>query len=333
MNPDALRPLPWQRAAWTQVREAQARGQLHHAWLLSGPQGVGKHRFVRAWAATLLCERSGQGEGACGQCSSCQMLASGGHPDAHLLSRDGHLGLAATDTLQADDGLTFWQPKSSSARKEVVIDAARSLMEKLALAANRGGHRVVVVTPAEAVNVNTANALLKTIEEPPARTTLIFIAEFSQALPQTVRSRCQQLRMAVPDAAASLAWLQRQRPEITAAHLQKAGGAPLKVLHWLEQGRFEQLERWCSLFEQVLQRKANPLTAAAELLREKSEAGEVLRHWQTLLLAQLRAGEWSARHEAFRALLVESLRALEHTNANALLALESLLLRWRQLAA
>lgn len=315
------------------MREAQARGQLHHAWLLSGPQGVGKHSFVRAWTAALLCENTASDDAACGVCSSCQMLASGGHPDAHLLSRDGHLGLAATATLQADDGLTFWQPKPSSARKEVVIDAARSLMEKFALAPNRGGHRVVVIMPAEAVNLSTANALLKTIEEPPARTTLIFIAEFAQALPQTIRSRCQQLRFAVPEAAASLLWLQRQRPELTAAHLQAAGGAPLKALHWLEQGRFEQLQRWSSLLEQVMQRKANPLMAAADLAREKSEAGEVLRHWQNLLVAQLRAGQWSVRHEAFRTLLVESLRVVENQNANATLALESLLLRWRQLAA
>jgi hypothetical protein len=73
--------------------------------------------------------------------------------------------------------------------------------------------------------------------------------------------------------------------------------------------------------------------AAADLAREKSEAGEVLRHWQNLLVAQLRAGQWSVRHEAFRTLLVESLRVVENQNANATLALESLLLRWRQLAA
>lgn len=327
------RHLPWQRPQWANVTEARQRGQLHHAWLLSGPQGVGKRSFVRAWAASLLCNQP-DGLEACGACAGCKMLAAGGHPDAHFLSLDGHIGLATTPSLQAEeeDGLTFWKPKSTSARKEIAVDAARSLTEKLGFSPNRGGMRVVVVQPADEMSLSTANALLKSIEEPPANTIFIFIAVFPMALPQTIRSRCQQLRFAVPDTASTLAWLKRENPKAEAAHLQAVGGAPLKALAWLRDGTFEVRLRWTQIIEQVLLRKMDALAAAAELARDKTDAGEVLRHWQQVLTAQLRAGQWSARHEQFLAGLMEALRAIENTNANGLLTLESLLLRWRQLA-
>ena len=327
-------PLPWQAAQWHTVTAAQQREQLHHAWLISGSEGVGKRSFVRAWAASLLCEQVDAQQQACGACNSCKMLASGGHPDAHLLSNDGHLGLATDPTLQNEDGLSYWTPKSTSMRRDIAVDAARSLIDKLAITSHRGGMRVVVIHPASDMSDATANALLKTIEEPPLRTVLLFVTVFPQGLKQTIRSRCQQLRFAVPSKGEALSWLYGAHPDADAVLLAEAGGAPLKAAAWLTSGESKRRALWRNTLQQVAERKSDPLQAAAELARDKTEAGQVLRLWQTQMQLQLReGGAWSARHESFHALLLDSLRRLEDHNANAQLLFESLLLRWRLLAA
>lgn len=330
----ALAPLPWQTSQWQAVTAAQQRGQLHHAWLLSGSEGVGKRSFVRAWVAALLCEKTDAQQLACGVCNSCKMLTSGGHPDAHLVSNDGHLGLSTDAALQNEDGLSYWTPKSTSMRRDIAVDAARSLIEKLSVTSHRGGMRVVVIHPASDMSDGTANALLKTIEEPPARTLLLFVTVFPQGLKQTIRSRCQQLRFATPAKGEALSWLYGAHPNADAVLLAEAGGAPLKAAAWLASGESKRRELWRKTLQQVAERKSDPLQAAAELARDKGEAGQVLRLWQTQMQLQLHeSGVWSARHESFHAMLLDGLRRLEDHNANAQLLFESLLLRWRLLAA
>ncbi|MES2884691.1 MAG: DNA polymerase III subunit delta' [Pseudomonadota bacterium] len=329
-----LIPLPWQAAQWQAVTAAQTRGQLHHAWLVSGSEGVGKKSFVRAWTAALLCEKPDGQQQACGLCNSCKMLASGGHPDAHLLSNDGHLGLASEASLQSEDGLSYWTPKSSSMRRDIAVDAARSLIDKFSITSHRGGMRVVVIHPASDMSDATANALLKTIEEPPARTVLMFVTVFPQALKQTIRSRCQQLRFATPAKGEALSWLYGAHPDADALLLAEAGGAPLKASAWLASGEAKRRALWRNTLQQVAERRSDPLQAAADLARDKGEAGQVLRLWQVQMQEQLRdGGVWSARHESFHAMLLDGLRRLEDHNANAQLLFESLLLRWRLLAA
>ncbi len=330
---DAPQPLPWQSRAWQTVTAARGRGQLHHAWLLSGAEGVGKRSFARAWSAALLCERPDATQAACGSCQSCRMLASGGHPDAHLLSNDGHLGLCSEASLQAGEGLSHWTPKSSSMRRDIAVDASRSLLDKLSVTSHRGGLRVVVIHPASDLSESAANALLKTIEEPPANTVLLFVTVFPQSLKQTIRSRCQQLRFATPARGEALSWLYGAYPAADAVLLDDAGGAPLKAAAWLASGDAQRRAGWRSTLQQVAARQSEPLQAAAELARDKDEAGQVLRLWQGLMREQLRdGGLWSARHESFHALLLDGLRRLEDHNANAQLLFESLLLRWRLLA-
>lgn len=335
MTGTAVPLLPWQDKLWATVGSARERGALNHAWLLAGPEGVGKRHFAAALAASLLCLSPSTDGQACGDCRSCKMLANGGHPDAHLLSRDGHLGLAAHHSLHAEKGLSFWAPKPTSMRRDIAVDAARSLIEKLSTVAHLGGNRVVVIEPASELSTSAANALLKTIEEPPAKTYLLFVAEFAQSLVPTIRSRCQLLRFATPPSGTALGWLHSQHPEANAdtALLKQAGGAPLKVLEWLTSGHTASRLRWQTVLADVASRKIEALPAAFELSREKSEVGGLLRYWQSYMTEQLRAlpNQWSQRHESFHALLIESLKRLENTNANPQLLLESLLLRWRLL--
>lgn len=332
MSLENVQPLPWQQTLWATVAGARQRSQLSHAWLLSGPEGVGKRAFARAFAAALLCVSPDEQGQACGSCRACRMLANGGHPDAHLLTLDGHLGLSSDDGLQAEDGLSYWTPKKDSARRDIAVDAVRSLIGKLAVMSHLGGARVVVVHPASEMSDATANALLKTIEEPPANTFLLFLAEFPQGLKQTIRSRCQQLRFAAPGLAA-LDWLRARHPAADAELLAAAGGAPLKAAAWLANGESARRARWRSLLTQVAARRLDPLAAAVEIGKDKLEVAALCRYWQEQLAADLRdGGRWSARHESFRDALVAGLRLMEDQNASPQLLSETLLLRWRVLA-
>lgn len=196
----AWAPQPWQQERWGQVRGAQAAGRLAHALLLAGPRGAGKGHFARGVAALLLCEAP-RGEKPCGSCRSCVQLAAGSHPNALLLSREG-LHCVALDPARQEGAIPLWQPDKDSARREIAIDAIRALVERLGMAAHYGQAKVAIVAPADALNANGANALLKTVEEPPPATHLLLAAERWGALPATLRSRCQILRLTRPRAAA-----------------------------------------------------------------------------------------------------------------------------------
>lgn len=328
----AALPLPWQTSQWATLQNAQQRGALNHAWLLAGPAGVGKRRFAAAFTASLLCTAPQQGM-ACGHCPACSRLAQGGHPDAHLLGLNGHQGLSSLGPLSRPDALTHWQPRKDSARQEIAVDAVRSLLNKLSTTAHSGGNRVVVVYPASDMSDATANALLKTVEEPAPNTYVLFVTEYPLSLKQTLRSRCQQLRFPVPERGVALSWLFKQAEQADATLLDAAGGAPLAALQWLSSGELARRQRWQTLLAQVAARKADALATAAELAKDKGDTPALLRYWQTELLARLRAApqHWGSQHERFLALLLENLRALENTNANAQLLLENLLLRWRLL--
>src|SRR5690606_17379482 len=151
---------------------------------------------------------------ACGGCRACVQLAVGAHPDALLLSTDGLLGLALTADGRHDQQLAHWQPDDSRnegrKRRDIAIDAARKLSERLGLFSHYGRARTAMIEPADALNTNSVNALLKTIEEPPPATHLLLVSERPQALPPTLRSRCQRIRFGTPPADAAQAWLDAQ---------------------------------------------------------------------------------------------------------------------------
>jgi DNA polymerase-3 subunit delta' len=167
-------PQPWQQERWQQIRAAHAAGRLAHALLLAGPRGIGKEQFAHGLASFLLCE--GGGSRPCGACRSCAQLAAGTHPNLMRLA-------------PAED------------KRDIAIDDVRDLLDRLHLSAHYGQAKVAIVAPADTLNANGVNALLKTIEEPPPATHILLVAERWRALPATLRSRCQIVRFARPRAA------------------------------------------------------------------------------------------------------------------------------------
>lgn len=225
-----LHPDTWKRLL-------ARREKLPHALLFSGQRGIGKLELARAFAELLLCERTdGSTEGqACGHCAACNWLAQGNHPDFRMLQP------AALDDSADDEGAKGEGEggkgeggKSDSARRkpsaQITIDQVRALDDFLHVGAHRRGVRVILVNPAEAMNRATANALLKSLEEPmPGVLFLLVSSEPARLLP-TIRSRCQVVPVARPDAALASAWLRAAGVDDAERWLALASGAPLRAV-------------------------------------------------------------------------------------------------------
>jgi len=185
-----MTPLPWHRAAL--VRLLSDRGRLPHALLIHGAAGIGKVEFARAFAAGALCESPREGL-ACGQCPSCHWFSQGNHPDFREIVPES----AADD----EDEVEGEGAKAEKAKSVVIkIDQVRAVADFVALTTHRAGFRVLLLHPADALHPNAANALLKTLEEPPPHTLILLVTAYPARLLPTIRSRCRPLALPMPEA-------------------------------------------------------------------------------------------------------------------------------------
>jgi DNA polymerase-3 subunit delta' len=225
---------PWQTETWNRLLSDLER--LPHALLLHGPEGVGKALFAETLAARLLCEKAQGTDFACGECEGCKWFASGNHPDFHLVlpESEGDTGepAEAEEGGAAEGGAEKADKKKRST--QIRIDQIRDLSEAMVVGTHRQGLRVVILRPAEAMNMHTANSLLKMLEEPiPGSLFLLVSGKLNQLLP-TVRSRCRQLHFGKPAPEAALAWLQQEKLAGAEELLALAGGMPLAALKLAE---------------------------------------------------------------------------------------------------
>jgi len=194
---------------------------LPHALLVKGPRGIGKQAFGQALAHGLLCESPQQDGTACGACSACNWMANSAHPDFRMLIPAADNELVA----EVEEGAKKSKPSPS-----ISVEQVRELQDFIYVSSHRGGRKIILVCPAEALNANAANALLKSLEEPPALTHFILISHRPHRLPRTIISRCRQLNLRLPERSVALAWLAEQgvaQPEVA---LAQASGAPLLAL-------------------------------------------------------------------------------------------------------
>ncbi len=222
-----MTPHPWNLSLWRGLDADRAH--LPHALLLHGPLGVGKKVFAETLAKSLLCE-SPTAEGACGQCKSCHWFEQGSHPDYKLIE---------PAEKKEDD-----ETPAKKGGRHIAIAEIRALGEFLALAAHQGGWRVVVVHPAEAMNIAAANALLKTLEEPPANVLLMLVSHQPRRLLPTVLSRCRKVAVALPEWQSAVDWLRLQGQAEPESLLREAGGAPLVALEYADAERLVRRERF-----------------------------------------------------------------------------------------
>jgi DNA polymerase-3 subunit delta' len=231
--------IAWLQAPREQLLALRARGA--HAMLLHGPAGVGKWDLAMAYAGDLLCESPGAGGRACGQCASCRLYAAGNHPDLRVVVPDALAERRLAAAAEAEEGAPAGGEPAAAApgtgtkskpSREIKIDAVRDLGSLFTLSAHRGGARVVVLGPAESLNLPAANALLKNLEEPPPGSVFLLVTDQIDRCLPTVLSRCALVRVPLPPQAQALAWLQAQglAAAEAATRLAETAGAPLAVL-------------------------------------------------------------------------------------------------------
>ena len=176
------------------LRGALERGQVHHAYLLAGPEGVGKELLARTFAQAANCEEVDPAVRPCGKCPNCRGIERGNFPDVAFLMPQTEL-LARSLVGRAD--------LEGAPSKEIRVDDVRALARRLSFAALRGRRKIAIVTPADAMNERAQNTLLKTLEEPTPATTFLLLSANPDALLPTIRSRCARVQLGpVPEAAA-----------------------------------------------------------------------------------------------------------------------------------
>jgi DNA polymerase III subunit delta' len=205
---------PWQQEIWQRLSGLKTR--LPHALLLKGAQGIGKLDLAMNLAQSVLCELPQDNGMACGTCPSCHWFLQESHPDFRLLQP---AALAATEQMGNESG--------KKPARQITVDQVRALADFCNLSSYRGGYRVVLICPAETMNHNAANALLKTLEEPQGKMLFILVTHKPQHLLPTILSRSHSIPVAMPTQQASLEWLQQQGVGKPQAVLAQAGFAPL----------------------------------------------------------------------------------------------------------
>ena len=244
--PPWLPLLPWQLEA---ARSALAqRSTWPHALLVHGARGIGKHALALNLAQALLCESPRSDGLACGQCASCRYAMAGQHPDLMRLE------LLAPDA--ADGALTEVDT--------ITIDRIRALTEFVQLTSHRQRAKVAVIAPADRMNVAASNALLKTLEEPPAGTYLILVTEQPERVPPTILSRCRKLAAPRASTEEARAWLATQGVAAPDLALAQTGGAPLAALACADPAVQSERRAWIASLSRPAELSAPALAARIE---------------------------------------------------------------------
>jgi len=264
---------PWQEQAWTQLQQLRAR--LPHAILFYGAAGIGKADFIEAFAQSLLCENLRPDGRACGECASCGWFAQGNHPDYRRVRPE-----AMEDELPAAEGEEGGDSDKKSkstkaASKDIKIEQVRALSDFMNISTHRQGLRVVALYPAEALNMPSSNALLKTLEEPPPGTVFLLASNGLDRLLPTILSRCRKFALPMPEHDQALAWLQAQGVQDADGWLREQGGAPLAALVQAETGSREELDM---LLQVLAQPSVDAALRAADKLSKAPLASLVA--WQ-----------------------------------------------------
>ena len=270
---------PWQQAAWSRLQ--QMRERLPHAILFHGPLGVGKADFMETFAQALLCENVRPDGHACDACASCGWFLQNNHPDYRRVRPEA---LEDEPAAEGEDGSEpAGKSKSSKApSKEIKIEQIRALSDFMNISTHRQGLRVVVLYPAEALNMPASNALLKTLEEPPPGTVFLLASNGLDRLLPTILSRCRKFALPMPDHAAALAWLKEQGVADADSWLREEGGAPLAARAQAELGNREELD---SLLHFLARPSAESALRSAEKLSKTPLAALV--SWQQRWLYDL----------------------------------------------
>ena len=306
----------WHQTAWDQLAKTRESNHLPHALLISGANGTGKYAFVTTLVSSLLCESLLDDYQPCGKCRSCKVHKANAHPD-------------------------YQEVLLAEGKTQIVVDQIRSLNSFLHKSRSYKAYRVVFISPAESLNINATNSLLKSLEEPADNSVIILLTSQPSILLPTIRSRCQALQLPLPSRNISLDWLSQQPIQHSPEELlDMAGGRPLAALKLDEGTLFESRKEFADDLSAVLMQQKTIIEVSKKW---QSSSKQALLDWQINWVQQLikqtlskHSGKpvlnickvfdinklWSLHDE----LLV--FKGLAHTSLNAQLFVENMLLSW-----
>lgn len=325
---------PWQQDNMNSLLKQLSSGKLPHALLIAGADGIGKLNLAKTFVQRFFCTQA-MGMSPCQSCDACHKFEVNTHPDLKL--------------IEPPEGKQF-----------IVVDQIRALIEFVSLTPHSSSKKIVIIDQAEKLNINAANSLLKTLEEPPESSMLILITHRPDMLLPTIRSRCQQNNLALPADSIAKTWLAREAKEMQKstdvnAVLSLASGAPLKARQMIEDDVLIKRDQLFSSFEAIASNETHPIEVAktwfkndadfvvscmlswlVDIIRLRSDNGGTkpmisntdIRPSLTDLAASL-----SLRNAIDLYQKLIQYGTLKKSNVNAQLILEDYLIDWKMLCA
>jgi len=300
--------LPWQQKNWTQLQSYIVQRRIPQALLITGKKGCGKQQLAKQFANALLCNHPQSTGLACGVCNSCLLFAAGTHPDFIAL-----------------------QPEEAG--KGIIIEQIRSLITRLSLKPQYDKYRVVIVNPADAMNIRSSNAFLKCLEEPTERAAILLVTDNPAKLPATIVSRCQKMAVTTASTSDLSDWLRKQKPDLSPTDLPVllalAQNAPLLALKYANQDTLKQRNDCFKEWLAIAKQKNHPVIVAENW---QSISAQQLLFWITSWVMDLiKCAYDSPADRLSNPDLIKTLQALlPHIAVKGLYGLYDLLLKSQQ---
>jgi DNA polymerase-3 subunit delta' len=243
--------FPWLDFSFKQLASRITVNKLHHALLIQGPSGLGKSSFALQLAQLLLC-KARDGDNVCGQCQSCLLNAATTHPDLHVVESD----------------------------KQIGVDQIRDAIKKLVSSAHMSGAKVLIIYHVHTMTESSANALLKTLEEPTANTFLLLTTDKPERLLPTIKSRCEKLALPLPTLDSTVAWVKTQyNADIDINFARLFSSRPLALLAELQEEQKFTYEIFSSGLDALLQGQTSAMKLAMDWQDNADKVLKWTQYW------------------------------------------------------
>ena len=284
---------PWLQNTYQGLAQRAIAGRLHHGILLHGTQGLGKTELAEKLAALLLCQRPAATE-PCGACQACLLRVAGNHPDWHQIRRE---------------------------KTQISVDQIRDGIQKLSKTAQLSGNKVLIIHEAECFNQASANALLKTLEEPTRGTYILLITHAANRLLPTILSRCEKQPVTPPPQAEGLAWLASQQVNCDEQTLALCANAPLRAKAWCEDEKRLRYDDFAGALTQLQRFEQSPLALASQWQDQAELVCGFSQYW---LNHAMHSGQTDSLWSAYQ-LCLHTQKQLQQAGVNKTLLLTRLL--------
>ncbi|MGI9317362.1 MAG: DNA polymerase III subunit delta' C-terminal domain-containing protein [bacterium] len=261
--------LPWHQEAWNRL--AASADSLHHGLILNGLSGIGKREFSVALAQRLLCARR-ENLNPCGDCQNCKLFVAGTHPDLHVITSEyeateGRIDLISRYSDRYQDVVA--RGKKANPSQVIPVDQIRTLIERFYQSSHISDSRIALIVPADRMNANAANALLKLLEEPPAGAFFLLVTDQPGILPATIRSRCVNESLPTPSSDQAEKWILTQISDADLTQLPvNVSAGPIDFVADQQSGLFQQQLENLKRIDSLLNGQSDPLDLASQMVKQ-----------------------------------------------------------------